>query len=221
MLSRRFLLFALRPLIPLSLGVVLIAAACAGGEPTPTASPVTPAATPADTPSIMNTLAPGTVFVTEIMANPLAVSDIAGEWFEVFNRSDGAVDINGWTIRDLVTNIHVIDNGAPIVVPPQGFLVLGRNADTASNGGVVVDYQYSGFFLDNSADEIEVVDSSGTVIDIVLYSSSLVFDGASITLSPVAFDAIANDQPRNWCPATSLMPGGDKGTPGVTNDSCP
>ena len=85
----------------------------------------------------------------------------------------------------------------------------------------MVDYQYSGFFLKNSADEIEVVDSSGTVIDIARYSSSLVSNGASITLSPVAFDAIANDQPGNWCPATSLMPGGDKGTPGATNDSCP
>lgn len=188
--------------------------------PTPTELPAA-TATPVSTPSVAGSVAPGTLFVTEMMPNPAAVSDTAGEWFEVFNSgSDVAVDINGWTIRDLGTNVHVINNGSPLLVQPQGFLVLGRNADASTNGGVSTDYQYTGFTLTNSGDEIQLVDSAGIVIDTVVYGSSLVFNGASASLSPTAFDAVSNDQPANWCAATSVMPGGDKGTPGVPNDPC-
>ena len=155
------------------------------------------------------------------MPNPAAVSDTAGEWFELFNsRSDVAVDINGWTIRDQGSNLHVVDNGGPLLVPPLRFLVLGRNADPAANGGVAVDYRYSGFVLGNTADEIELVDPAGTVVDVLVYASSLVFNGSSASLSSTAFDANANDQVSNWCASSSGMPGGDKGTPGRVNDPC-
>ena len=84
-----------------------------------------------------------------------------------------------------------------------------------------MDYQYSIFTLANSGDEIELVDSAGTSIDTVVYSSSLVVNGASASLSPSAFSAVSNDQPANWCAGASAIPGGDKGTPGAPNDSCP
>ena len=45
--------------------------------PTPTPTASTP--TPTPTPSIVRAVAPGIVFVTEVMANPVAVSDTAGE----------------------------------------------------------------------------------------------------------------------------------------------
>ena len=196
-------------------------------SPTPTAPP-TPTATPTVMPpptpivSVVSVVAPGTVFVTEIMPNPAAVSDTAGEWFEVFNsRSDAAVDINGWTIRDQGSNLHLVDSGGPLLIPPLTFLVLGRNADPAANGGVAVDYQYSGFTLGNTADEIELVDPAGTVVDVLVYPSSLVFTGSSASLNVAAFDASANDQVSSWCASTSGMPGGDKGTPGEVNDPCP
>ena len=107
------------------------------------------------------------------------------------------------------------------MVPPQGFLVLGRRVDTAVNGGATVHYRYSGFTLANSGDEIELVDSNGVTIDSVIYMSSQVFEGESSSLNPSMLDANANDQPTNWCPATSVMSGGDKGTPGLANDACP
>lgn len=194
----------------------------AAGEPPPTAEPFTPTETPTVSPSVVNSVSAGAVFVTEMMPNPSAVSDTAGEWFELYNSmADVSVDIDGWTIRDQGTNTHVINNGGPLLIPPQGFMVLGRNADPAVNGGATVRYQYSGFILANSGDEIELVDLNGVTIDSVIYMSSQVFDGASSTLNPSMFDAIANDQPTNWCPATSVMPGGDRGTPGLPNDACP
>ena len=164
----------------------------------------------------------GAVYVSEIMANPSAVTDTNGEWFEIYNTlADVSVDINGWTLRDHGTNTHLISSGGPLLVPPQGFLVLGRNSDTATNGGVPVGYSYSGFLLANSGDEIEIVDTAGKTVDTVIYTSSGVFKGASTTLDPTRFDATANDNQANWCPATTQMPGGDTGTPGAPNDPCP
>ena len=157
--------------------------------------------------------------MTEIMQDPAAVADSEGEWFEIYNsRSDVSVDINGWTIRDQDVDDHTISNGGPLLIPPMGFLVLGRNGDTIQNGGVPVAYEYSGFILANTADEIELVGGTGTVINSVSYSSSAA--GASTGLSPANFSASASQQAANWCAATSPMPGGDMGTPGSTNDPC-
>ena len=61
--------------------------------------------------------------------------------------------------------MHVIDNGGPLIVHPNQVLILGINVDTATNGGVNVDYQYADFFLDKGFDEIVLLDDSGVEID--------------------------------------------------------
>ncbi len=38
------------------------------------------------------------VVINEIIQNPDAVSDSAGEWFELYNPTDSDIDIDGWTI---------------------------------------------------------------------------------------------------------------------------
>ena len=81
--------------------------------------------------------------INEIIQNPAAVSDTNGEWLELFNPTADAIDIDGFTLRDDGTDSHVIDNGGPLVIAAGGYLVLGRDDDFATNGGVIVDYQYS------------------------------------------------------------------------------
>ena len=84
-----------------------------GDEP-PTAEPVTPTPTSGVGTSVVNSVSVGVVFVTEIMANPSAVGDTAGEWFEVYNSSsDVSVDLNGWTIRDQGNDAHLISHDSP------------------------------------------------------------------------------------------------------------
>lgn len=192
------------------------------GEAPPPTEPSTPTPTATVDPSVINSVPPGTVFITEIMPNPSAVDDTAGEWFEIYNSSaEMSVDVNGWTIRDQGSNRHVIDNGGPLVIPPIGFMVLSRNSEPTTNGGVTVDYQYSGFTLGNTDDEIELVDPIGTVVDTLVYTSTLVFVGASAGLSTLSFDAVGNDSASNWCMSTSQLTSDDKGTPGTFNDACP
>ncbi|MCP3996200.1 MAG: lamin tail domain-containing protein [bacterium] len=160
--------------------------------------------------------------ITEIMTDPATVADNDGEWFEVFNLEAHPVDLNGWTIRDFDTNVHVIDNGEPLLVPGHGHLVLGRNANSATNGGATVDYAYgAAMVLYNAADEVVLVDPNGTIVDQVAYDDGRTFpdaEGASMTLQSLA---LRNDVGEHWCVANTPYGEGDSGTPGAHNSCGP
>lgn len=164
----------------------------------------------------------GSLIVNEIMQNPLAVGDTAGEWFELYNTTAGAIDIDGWAISDDGSNSHTISNGGPLEVSAGGYLVLGNNGDAGTNGGVSVDYVYSNFSLGNTADEVVLTDASALEIDRVNYDGGPNFPnpvGASmaLSLSVLAGDPMTdNDIGANW--EVSTIPyGSDFGTPGAAN----
>ncbi|RMH92809.1 MAG: lamin tail domain-containing protein, partial [Calditrichaeota bacterium] len=163
---------------------------------------------------------PGDIIITEIMQNPAAVSDANGEWFEIYNTTNSAIDIDGWTIRDDGTDSHTINNSGPLTVPAKGFLVLGIDSNSATNGNYTANYQYSGFTLDNGADEVVLEDLTGTVIDSVDYDGGVSFPnptGASMALKVFTSD---NNVGSNWTTSTSREPtfsgtSGDLGSPGT------
>jgi predicted extracellular nuclease len=156
--------------------------------------------------------------INEILQNPSAVSDSNGEWFELVNPGPDPVDIDGWTIKDNDFDAHVIANGGPLVIPAGGFLVLGRHANTGANGGVAIDYQYSGVFLSNSSDELILLDTSLSEIDRVEWDNGATFpdpNGASMALK---FPVLDNNIGANWCESKTPFGAGDLGTPGAPND---
>lgn len=159
----------------------------------------------------------GDIVINEIMQNPASVGDSAGEWFEVVNTTSSAIDINGWTVADDDIDSFVIDNGAPLNVPANGYLVLGVDDDPSSNGGVTVDYEYSGMFLSNGADELVLIDGT-TEIDRVEWDGGPTFpdpEGASMALRSPSND---NNVGANWCESATVFGAGDSGTPGAAND---
>jgi len=166
--------------------------------------------------------APIDVVINEIMQNPSAVADANGEWFELFNAGSSGVDINGWTIQDNGFDTHLINNGGPLVIPAGGYLVLGNNADSGTNGGVTVDYSYgSSWYLGNSGDEIVLLNGTLNEVDRVEYDGGATFpdpSGASMALSNPALD---NNIGGNWCTASTPYGDGDLGTPGTANDCVP
>jgi hypothetical protein len=173
--------------------------------------------------TMTGTVSPGDLVITEIMNNPAAVSDADGEWFEIYNDAPYAIDLQGLDINHTANNpaaIHTIAQS--VVVPSGGYAVLGINASSATNGGVVVDYQYSGVSLNNTVDYLAILDGT-TVIDQVTWdeSSGLDPNGASRNLDPLYTSAVQNDTDMNFCTASSVMSGGDAGTPGSANDPCP
>lgn len=166
--------------------------------------------------------AQGAVIITEIMQNPSFVSDEAGEYFEIFNTTNTPIDLKGWIIKTASTGSpveHVIPTS--LILPANGYLVLGENADINSNGGVTVDYQYdAALFLGNGTATV-TIECSGTVFDTVTYDDGATFpdpNGASMELATNKYSHTDNDNGINWAAATvEIVSGGDKGTPGAAN----
>ena len=65
------------------------------------------------------------VVITEIMANPASVSDSYGEWFEITNTTDTIISLDGWTIKDNGSDMHLIQiENQDVAIDPGNFLYL-------------------------------------------------------------------------------------------------
>ncbi len=172
----------------------------------------------------------GDLVINEVMQNPSAVFDDAGEWFELYNPGPNAVDIEGWTVKDDGSDSFVIAApGGSLVVPAGGYVVIGNNADTATNGGVNVDYAWGAgeMFLGNGTDELELLDASLNSIDRIVWDNGATFpdpNGSSMSLNVAFANTTDNDDGVNWsvflCPIGGSPFNGDDGTPGAVNDVC-
>lgn len=74
------------------------------------------------------------ILITEFMATPAASEQSGGEWVELTNISDHALDLSGCTLSDGGRNWTVIAEGT--VVESGAQLVLARSDDSALNGGL-------------------------------------------------------------------------------------
>lgn len=166
---------------------------------------------------------PGELLVTEIMKNPAAVDDTAGEWFEVLNRAGHRIELAGVRLADLGGNAFTVDG--TLQVDPGAYVVFGRSADPLLNGGVTVDYAYgNAMTLSNRADEIVITNADGVEVARVAYEDGAGWAdprGASLQLDPEAEDPGAGG---SWCrarrPIDASRPGSDLGTPGAANHPC-
>ncbi len=164
----------------------------------------------------------GDIIITEIMQNPSAVGDSYGEYFEVYNTTTAAIDMQGWQVVDLTSTSEGFTIASSVVVPALGYAVFVGNGDISLNGGVTADYAYDGTstYLGNSSDELSI-QCSGNVIDEVLWDNGTTFPdptGISMELSTNAFTATDNDLGSNWGAATAAYGDGDLGTPGTVNN---
>lgn len=167
---------------------------------------------------------PGDVVVVEVMASPAKVADSVGQWIELLNTSTVDIDLAGWVLHDLdptTPTWHVI-HGRPVIIKAGGLLVLGASADQAVNGGVKVDYAWSGYGLAADADEV-VLEVKSERVDTVKYAAPTwpLAEGKSISLDAAKQTAEANDDPTAWCAGKSQYNGVDFGTPGTANPTCP
>ena len=163
------------------------------------------------------------IIISEIMQNPNAVNDTDGEWFEIYNAGSTTVNIDGWTITDLGSDNHTIDNGGTINIDAGSFLVLGIDSNSGTNGGYTCNYEYTGINLSNSDDELILKNGSGTEIDRAEWDggpnwpnptgASMVFTGTPST---------DNNVGSNWTTANarelSYTGEGDNGSPGTNGN---
>jgi lamin tail-like protein len=168
---------------------------------------------------------PGDLVISEIMNNPAAVTDENGEWFEIYNTTAHAIDLTGFVLRHQPDQIQSYVIASPLVAQPHNYVVLGRSADMAVNGGVVVDHAYGSVVsLNNTSDYLSIETPAAVTIDETAWDelSGLDPDGHSRNLDAAAMDATMNDDDTFFCEATTSIPGSiDHGTPGAANDACP
>lgn len=69
----------------------------------------------------------GSVLITEFLPDPDGVSDDVGEWVEITNVTEAAVDLAGWTLSDEGRNLWTFPEGASI--GPSESVVIARSAD--------------------------------------------------------------------------------------------
>lgn len=163
----------------------------------------------------------GDLIITEIMQNPQAVMDDMGEYFELYNPTPTAINLQDMSIHDADGQKHFILE--PVMIAADGYAVLGINADTLTNGGIPVNYQYQNFILGNASDEI-ILRCNNMIIDSVGYDDGLTFpdpNGASMELKIDFLNTIENDNGANWIISEcQLQEELDAGTPGRSQDNC-
>jgi len=167
----------------------------------------------------------GDIVINEIIQDPSASSDLRGEWFELYNTTGQALDLQNCVIADTGYNFHTINTS--LIISPYDYLVLGIDGNTTLNGNVNLDYDYSGFNLGNSDDEI-ILGCDNIEIDRVEYDGGPNWPdptGASMSFSSSFLNnnpSVNNDNGANWCESTTLWNGsaGDFGSPGEVNESC-
>ena len=156
----------------------------------------------------------GSLLISEIMADPAAVSDARGEWFELYNPTRQPFNLRDITIGDDGSDRHRIETD--LLIPPGHFLTLARNGDPAINGGFVADYVYQNFTLGNSADEIVLRDEALEWLRLeyrpgfAVAGRSRVLAGLSMSLAGYVLS-----------PGTRVYGQGDAGSPGSAGELAP
>jgi DNA/RNA endonuclease G (NUC1) len=160
-----------------------------------------------------------TLVINEVMPNPAGVADELGEWFEIYNAGSAPVDLQNYIVASNNDASHVI--GTSLVVPAGGYVVLARNANTATNGGLVSNYAYPGTFTlaNSTTDWLALRDPSGASVDSVHWGTSSPPNGSSRgVIDPLVDNTLMSGTSANWSTQTSVYGLGDKGTPGVANN---
>jgi hypothetical protein len=159
----------------------------------------------------------GDLVITEVMPDPAAVADTAGEWFEVVVLRD--VDLNGLGIgKSLGALDTTIAPLGCVKLKAGDRLLFAHGVDAAQNGGLpAVDAVFT-TGLTNSGGTL-VLAVGATLVDQIGWGSAKA--GKSIALDPDHESAGENDVATNFCDGQLVYGAGDKGTPRAVNEQCP
>ena len=127
----------------------------------------------------------GDLLLTEILRDPDG-SDSDKEWFEIANTTGAAISLLGWSFSDDDGDSFLVTQA--VVVPANGYLVLGETTVAADNGGAPVSYGYGGnMTLGNADDELVITSPEGLEIDRVDWVGGVTWpntEGFTMSLHP-------------------------------------
>lgn len=163
---------------------------------------------------------PGDILVTEVMANPVAAADATGEWIELTNTADNAIDLFGWSLH--ADDGESVSLDAHLIVEPGAQLVLGASDALGENGGVSVDYAYdrAAFTLSDAEDTIVLYMGDTVIADVGWSTGWPMIEGRALALDREFVELTYARQRGYWCAAYGIYGDGDRGSPGGTNNLC-
>ena len=113
---------------------------------------------------ILNAFAanPGDVVINEVawMGTDDSSSD---EWIELYNNTDSAIDLTGWTMEDDGGVIDMSFSG--VTIPARCYIVIVNSSDNFTD--VTMDIVDSSIGLSNTGEQLVLKDNIGSVIDTV------------------------------------------------------
>lgn len=151
----------------------------------------------------------GLIVINEVLFRP---GSDAPEWVELYNRLDEPVRMQGWKISDARSAPIVIPEG---VLPPQGYVILTRNAEDLRNtspqlpeGTFILELTLP--TLNDDGDTVTLYAPDGTPLDQVTYGKLDAEPGQSLERR---FPEAPSERAENWF--LSVSPTGS--TPGAEN----
>jgi hypothetical protein len=150
-------------------------------------------------------LDPSTVVVNELLANSAPTS---GDWIELRNLSDSAVDIGNWFLSDDTSNLTKFQIPAGTLIPAHGYLVLNA-IDTfgnASHPGTSIPFGFSSL-----GDEVILSSLDGTTGMAGGYRELVRFAGSDFATSFGRYVNAANYV--DWTATSSSTPGASNTLP--------
>lgn len=163
----------------------------------------------------LRSFGPGDVTITEAMPFPEASVSSLGQWVELRNNAEVAVDLDGLLVDSTGSSVdggYVIPAGT--VVAPGGFLVLGQSLDLNDTGGAPVTQIATDLPL-GPVDRLRV-QLQGSSLGQLAWDAGV--PGTSI-LAPDSL-LVASGQTFACNRMTTFGPAGALGTPGAVNESC-
>jgi Lamin Tail Domain len=163
---------------------------------------------------------PGDLVITEVMADPKAVSDTLGEWVEVYAVRD--VDLNGVLLANEGSGRAPLEGPRCLALKGGTHAVLARGTDSSTNGGLPPVLGSFSFGLGNSAGTHTLrLLLEGVLLDEVTWTSAAL-PGVSRQLEPSRKDPSLNDAEGSFCPTPEGVRYNavDRGTPGAENRPC-
>jgi uncharacterized repeat protein (TIGR01451 family) len=168
--------------------------------------------------------APGAVVINEIAWGGTAAST-ADEWIELYNTTEVAVILDGWTLQaqDGVPSISLAGT-----IPAYGYFLLERTDDNTVSD-IPADQIYSGI-LGNSGEVLELRDSGGALVDLANGNGGdwPAGTGSPDFLTMERVDPFAEDSDANWAGNSTLIRNGLdalgaplNGTPKLRNSVSP
>jgi hypothetical protein len=162
-------------------------------------------------------------FVADVVINEISwagtEASSSDEWLELYNTTNNAIDLTGWTIRDDIDTVYELEG----TLPANGYFVVEDSQSVISN----YEHYLESLSFANTGDHLELFNSEGALVDQANLADEDWFAGDSASkasMERISFN-LSGDIAESWATASYSNGSLDRegsailGTPGSVNST--